>query len=603
MENLYLKPTTQLKPFQKEGVKFLLQHKQAILGDAVGLGKTLQILTTYSYYKSKFTKAKLLFLTNKTIVKQVQQEVYKFFDNLKADVIYENDKDERFKAYSDFINKDTDILVTSYSSLKLDLCDPTSVKLTLTNTYKLKEQQIKSAYGTLDVTKTKLTFTPNLKKLNATPRQNIQDAINFKLPDNTSGYIKFDQTKECYLTKYTLQDHTNQTQTKTYGELRHDLTNLSKQNEGLIIIFDEAIALKDPDSITHKACKILSNLATKVIAVTATVTKGQLEEAYYIGSCIGLSLVSTYKDFVTRFCIYKKSHFKVRGRQLNMLVGYKNIPEFTRLIQPHFIGRAKRDVAKELPAFTIKRYLVKEDELTHKAIKKIYTDALLTQTPPNIGRIRISTISPSLIDDTIPNDTLTAKVEEFIRIINDDFIDEKIVVYIDYKSPIDLLEQILPQHLPNKYKNILKITGDITDRAGVINKFTTSPDHNLLFINSAAKEGVNLQISGHLFFLTLPYKAGDYVQIAGRISRIGTTQTSLTIHNIIQESSADTDSEAIIQIGLHLMKQVSPSSVDQGLEQPHLISKDFDSDTNAETLLLKSFTSRAKRYIDKELTL
>ena len=603
MDNLFLKSTTQLKPFQKEGVKFLLQHKQAILGDAVGLGKTLQILAAFSYYKSKFTKAKLLFLTNKTIVKQVQQEVNKFFDNLKSEVIYENDKDEREKIYKDFINSDLDILITPYSSIKLDLYDPTFVKLFLSNNYNLPEQKLSSNYGTLEVTKSKLAYSVNLKKVSKSIQTNLQDAINFKLPNGTTGYIKFTYSRNGLITNYTIQDHTDQTQTKTYGELHQSLIELSQKNEGLVTVFDEAIALKEPDSIAHKVGFILSRLSTKTIAVTATVTKGQLGETYQICKCIGINLVDSYKTFSNRFCIYKKSHFKVHGRSLDMLIGYKNIPEFTNLIKPHFIGRAKRDVAKELPAFTVKRYLVQEDDYIHDAIKLIYTDALLNQTPPNIGRIRIATITPQLIDQGLEKAKITAKIDEFIRIIEEDFTDEKIVVYIDYKSPIDLLEKILPEYLPPKYKNILKITGDVTDRAEVVNKFNTSPDHNLLFINSAAKEGLNLQISGHLFFLTLPYKAGDYVQIAGRISRIGTQHNSLTIHNIILENSVDTDSEAIIQIGLHLMKQVSPASVDQGLEQPELISKNFDSDSNAETLLLKSFTSRSRKYIDKELTL
>jgi SNF2 family DNA or RNA helicase len=616
MNNTYIKPTTKLKEFQKQGVKFLLQHKQAVLGDAVGLGKTLQLLTTYSYFKTMYPASKLIFLTNKTVVKQAAQEVDKFFVGLNVLTVYENSKEERQAAFNRFLSKDVDILITNYQALKQDLALPSSITIPLSNcqlspVFPEDQTSITSTYSSLTLSRGVLQFKLNLTKFLKRYKNVTQadDIIRFNTTDNKSVYIRmvYRKAPDGCLEFTVLSSEGNWQHRHELGKLSRDFTQFFKSSidnpNRLITVFDEAVALKNPESQIHQFGSWLSSISHKVIAVTATITKGQLEEAYNILKCIGINLTNSYKQFADNFCIFKKSHFKVNGRQITVLTGYKNIQQFCVLVKPHFIGRAKKDVAPELPAFTIKRYVVKETAFTHDAISSIYTDAVYNKVPPNLGRIRIALTTPSLICDRIPKDHFSAKVEELIRLLNEDFIDEKVIVYLDYKSPIDYLAEHLPQHLPDAYKRILKITGDTTDRQSVLNLFNTSSKHNLLFINSAAKEGVNLQAAGHLIFLTLPYRAGDYVQIAGRISRIGTEHQSLVIHNIVQEDSSDTDCESIIQVGLKLMKQIAASSVDEGLEQPELLDSRFQSDDNPEVMLLSSFKSRARRYIKQDLEL
>lgn len=606
MENIYIKESTILKMFQKHGVKFILQHKNLVLGDAVGLGKTLQILTAFSYYKTKFRNAKMIILTNKTVVQQFESEVHKFFNGLKTLSIYEFDKEGREAAYDKFVNGDVDILVSNYGSMKMDVTAPTWMKASIgTRSNSVPDATVKTIYGEMVIKNSRVSYKIDLNKVRkkAPGQSTIVDAHNFKDKEGNKLWVKATYTVDGDFHSLQLENQGGgKSDIKTTGKFLHDLKKLSHKKDGLFSVFDEAIVLKDPDSVVHKAGSMLSKLSTKTIAITATVSKGQLEEAYYIFRSIGINLVQDYKTFSKTFCMYKKSPFKIRGRQVDMLVGYQNIQQFSKLIAPHFIGRAKSEVAKELPAFTMKRYVVSEDDETHSALKKIYTDSLMENRPPNTGRLRIALTTPQLIDDTINPKHINNKVQELIRIINNDFNDEKIVVYFDYKSPIDLLETILPEHLPPKYKKILKITGDVNDRASVVKQFNESPNHNLLFINSAAKEGLNLQVSGHLFFMIQPYTAGDYSQIAGRISRIGTLHSNLTIHVIVQNDSSDTDSESIIQIGFKLMKQVSPASVDDGLEQPTLLNPKFRYEDSPEVLLLEGFKSRARKYISKELS-
>lgn len=84
MENNYLRETTVFKTFQKTGILAMLRNKRLVLGDATGLGKTIQMYGAYTYYKTKFPEAKMLVLTDKSLVHQVEAEVHKFFHSLKT---------------------------------------------------------------------------------------------------------------------------------------------------------------------------------------------------------------------------------------------------------------------------------------------------------------------------------------------------------------------------------------------------------------------------------------------------------------------------------------------------------------------------------------
>jgi len=607
MQNNYIKDTTKLMHFQKQGVKFLLQHKTSVLGDDVGLGKTIQAITTFSYYKTKFPNAKMIVLTNKSLVPQFESEVHKFFKGFKTMRAYELDKEERYQAYNNFFNSDIDIFVTNYGSIKSDIVRPSWMKSSIYSGSDFMEPTtIKGAYGTLTIGKNnRCTYKLDLDKAAKTLSikvPHLMDAFNFKDTEGKSLFVKCNiDFKDGIYSLYLENVNEYKTELKETSPFVSLLKENHNSKSGLISIFDEAIAFKDTTSIVHKAGKLLSQYSTKVIAITATVTKGDLEEAYNIFKCIGVNLTKTKKIFSEKYCIFEKSHFKIRGRRVDCLTGYKNIQSFNKLIEPHYIGRSKKLVAPELPAFTHMRHLVYECEGVHKALQTIYTDSVLNNQPPNIGRIRIANITPQLIDESLPKDYLSSKLQEFIRVLNEDFNNEKILVYIDYKSPIDLMEEILPQHLQYNYKNILKITGDVTDRAGVLDKFNTSPNHNLLFINSAGKEGLNIQIAGHLMFMVSPFTAGDYIQISGRISRVGTMHQNLVLHNFVVNDSTDTDSEGIIQTGLKIIQQLTPASVGQGLVQPEFLPKKIQEELSPEQIMLNGFKSRAKRYIKKNL--
>jgi SNF2 family DNA or RNA helicase len=88
---------TELFPYQKEGVNFVLFRKAAIIADEMGLGKTLQAITAAVLKKHIFGFTKTLIVCPATLKSQWKKEIEKFTDE-KA-LIVTGAPDERERQY------------------------------------------------------------------------------------------------------------------------------------------------------------------------------------------------------------------------------------------------------------------------------------------------------------------------------------------------------------------------------------------------------------------------------------------------------------------------------------------------------------------------
>lgn len=107
---IYLEPISgskavyhqQTTEYQNYGISFILDRKRVILGDSVGSGKTIQALLA-----AECTHSSVLYVTKKTLINQVKEEVYKWTKNLIVSDYY--------------IPQECHILVINYEALtKLD---------------------------------------------------------------------------------------------------------------------------------------------------------------------------------------------------------------------------------------------------------------------------------------------------------------------------------------------------------------------------------------------------------------------------------------------------------------------------------------------------
>jgi SNF2 family DNA or RNA helicase len=333
-----------------------------------------------------------------------------------------------------------------------------------------------------------------------------------------------------------------------------------------MVIFDECTSFKNTKSMTHENARQLSALCDRVYGLSATIIKNDLIEAFSIFRVIMPYIFGNETQFKKNYCIMEKKNLwkgkGEKGKTINVIKGYKNLEYFKQVIDPYYLGRKKSDVAKELPEIVSREIQIN----MHPKQQQAYDDALagfLDYDKFNLNKVK------GLIDDdedfeyeskeTKQIDKLTAliycqqianspkilgieapsaKEEEILRVIKDELLQEKVVIYTRFKKMVNRLEDLITKDLGLK---VLKITGDVDNRTREDYKklFNTSPDHNIMIINNAAKEGINLQSSGYLIFYDLPFSYGDFLQIIGRIHRIGSTHTNIFLLYMVCRGTVD----------------------------------------------------------------
>lgn len=614
--NHYKKDSTNFLPFQKKGIVQMIKSPVMVLGDATGLGKTIQVLGAYTYLKSQHPDTRLLFLTDKSTVKQVEKEVHKFMHSLNTLVCYEEEKVRRFEIYEEFLTKG-DILIMNYGALRGDVIDPKSLRCSINYDDKPKQKavkKLKGIYGHLEIKKNGvITYLADTKTIKSKMKgiQGFQpDVFSYKDQEGrlfkTIAWVKYER----YQIFVEVENPATGWRTSPYMTSPFPRMMEEARLRGVKIFnaFDEAEAFLDPESSTSAMGRFLTKRGYRNIPITATLSKGELTEVYNIMKCMGVKLCKSDSEFNDKFCVMETNYSAPiikwgpnKGKRPKVLAGYKDIEGFRKLMEPYYLGRAKKDVAPDLPSFTHKRYWPSECEGVARAYETLYCRSMATKppTPVNIAQLRIASITPQLIETSLPEDYISSPVQDLINACNHSFEGQKLLVYVDYKTPVDLLQKILPKHLPKEYKNILKITGEIEDRQQVIDTFRDSKDHNILFLNSAGRRGLNLQFVEDFWFLVDPLTGGDYQQICGRIARIGTESKRFTIHKSIILDSVIEDAQVIIQADLRVMKSLAPNTVDEGLIEPEYdkVAHIPDSDE----FMLNGFVSRAKKYVGRSL--
>src|SRR5271154_2004219 len=112
-----------VKEFQKQAILHLIKMPRFILGDAVGLGKTLDALVAFAWLKAKNPAAKMVVVTTKSTTYQWADECEKY-TKLRPKVMTDTyhglkGSNARYAQMRDFLEQDEyDILIAKYDSLK-----------------------------------------------------------------------------------------------------------------------------------------------------------------------------------------------------------------------------------------------------------------------------------------------------------------------------------------------------------------------------------------------------------------------------------------------------------------------------------------------------
>ena len=538
-EILALDGTTQpfrLRYYQSIGIYHLIACTRMLLGDACGLGKTVEVIGALCYLWEKCLDTKVIVVAPKSALRQWSSELQKFAHSVTPYVLSgtPTERADIYKAFQEHATGPgltTAVLVTSYHILVRDWNAGAHRPL-------LPNGQ------------------PDPK---AIPTPGLVDQL-------TAGL------------------------------------------KAPIVVFDEATAFKSPRTKTWQVASQLSARASRCWALTATPIKNKLEEAYSIFKVVCPNLFTNMTRFMADFCVTKLQSVGGR-RKIPIVVGYKNLEAFRIKIDPFYLGRAKHMVSDELPKLITKEITV---ELTPVEDKK-YEEALSGVLSLGDGEVKdyeehkafvALTYCQQVVDsltllkyeagDLVDTDVYceeSAEVEELgskegalLDLIQEEFDDEKVIVYTRFASLVPRLQGLLTKA---GVENVA-ITGAVVDTAknpARQNAMKAFQDLNskvkVIIITDAGSEAINLQAASAIIFYDSPWSWGNYVQLLGRPIRIGSPHPNVVAVHIIAERPGKTkkDRKTIDHHTLSLL-QKKKDLVDKVLGESAVGALDFGKDSS-----------------------
>ena len=257
---------------------------------------------------------------------------------------------------------------------------------------------------------------------------------------------------------------------------------------------------------------------------------------------------NSYWSWCQNYCIYG-------GFGGKEIIGYKNIPQLQKMLQPNMLRRLKKDILDLPPKIRFTEYIentpyqkdlyrkVKEDLITQR-------DNILRALNPMTSFLRLRQVngSPELVDlDLQVNKSYLSKNAKLQRLIElvDDIIaqDEKVVIFSNWVEPLQTVYRFLKQ----KYQ-VCCYTGTMSQEVRQKHKeaFIANPDcHILLGTVGALGTSHTLTVARNIIFYDSPWNPADVEQCEDRCHRPGTSQ-SVNIYTLITKDTIDETVHQII---------------------------------------------------------
>ena len=391
------------------------------------------------------------------------------------------------------------------------------------------------------------------------------------------------------------------------------LDEMTSKMPKLAVIFDEIQACKNPTSKTHQTCKFLSERSQRVWGLTATLLQNHLIEGFGIYQVIRPKTFASKFAFMRDYCVTETKLVK-GGARIQIIVGYKNLAQFRETIDPFFYGRPKHLVSKELPALTTREVICDlspaEDRKYQEALSGVFelgTGEIkdYTETKQMTSLIYIQEVCNSLSlvkfgeDEFDRHITSTegrsSKEAALVELLSEEFDGEKVIIYTRFKSHLPRLQAILAKE---GIKSVA-ISGDVTKasaRKAAQDKFQ-DPDSNIkvIFITDAGSESINLQMASAMVFFDTPWSWGRYVQLLGRMIRIGSPhQAVLAIHLVAKRPGTGKKTETIDHKVIQKLRK-KKGLIDQVIGEAAVGALKFERNEDAVKELLSSLRETVKK--------
>ena len=312
-----------------------------------------------------------------------------------------------------------------------------------------------------------------------------------------------------------------------------------------LIGIDESTTIKNPTAKRTKAILDLAKYSKyRRILTGSPVTKSPLD---LFSQCQFLDpwLLNqqSYYAFRTRYAICRK--INVSGRQVEIVVGYRNLGELSEKIKP-FSYRVLKDDCLDLPKKTFMKRVIQLTDEQKKLYKQMKEQALamlngkMTTTATVITqmmRLHQITCGHFKADDDSVQEVKSNRLTELMNILEE--VEGKAVIWAHYRHDIESIYEALEKKYPGE---TVTYYGDTTteDRQKAI-KEIQNPDSKVRFILGTPQTGgygITLTGASTMIYYSNGYDLEKRQQSEARIDRIG-QERPMTYIDIIAEQTID----------------------------------------------------------------
>ena len=313
-----------------------------------------------------------------------------------------------------------------------------------------------------------------------------------------------------------------------------------------LMAIDESTTIKNPGAArTKNIVDLGKNVLYKRILTGSPVTKSPLD---LFTQCVFLDpwLLDhqSYYSFKTRYAITKQ--INVSGRMVQIVVGYRNLPELSEKIKP-FSHRVLKDDCLDLPPKTYMKRTIQLTEEQNKVYKQMKEIALATlngklTTTHNVitqlMRLHQITCGHFKSDDGQVQKIASNRLDELIDVLSE--MEGKAVIWAHYRYDIEVIVEAIKKEYGDK--SVVTYYGDTTteDRQKAI-KLIQDKDSAVRFIVGTPQTGgygITLTGASTMIYYSNGYDLEKRQQSEARIDRIG-QEKPMTYIDIIAEDTVD----------------------------------------------------------------
>lgn len=334
--------------------------------------------------------------------------------------------------------------------------------------------------------------------------------------------------------------------------LLNDLEKLLEFRIAALIV-DDVDALRNRDNKTAYSIKRLGRHARRMVIMTGTPLQKRLHELHSVLEPIGgAEIFGPQASFMRRYVRVEPQTFwtpKGRKTTVNKVVGYKNMDEFKRLIDPLVLRRTAADIDDvDLPVVNPvnirlelhPRQREKYEELKRGVVQVVKESGVELRQADALRAIHLGAqICGGLA--TLGEDDgegASVKLDWLMDKLQGDLDGEKVVVFCAYKNTVRALQARLAA-ADIGHVTIWGEEADKTIRKQRQDQFWQDPNIRVLIGTQAIEQSLNLQCSRHLVNVDMILNPARMEQLAGRIRRDGSAFPHVWVHNLLTEETQE----------------------------------------------------------------